>query len=210
MSNILIIEDDATLISEYNVVLNSNLGIKHNTINSFETLIDEIQSNQYSHIVSKYAIKNQSIVDFQNILNIPTLIIAEEAIPTTLFSFSKSPLTYSKLFSFICETSTFSYNTLSKYVMGEAEILAELKKNMLEEFEDNFNKLPYLIDEKNLEVIKSKVHQMSTKFSLLEMEKSFLLSKEIDMNMLIDSENQLVNTQDLLIDIEIVIEQLKN
>jgi len=30
------------------------------------------------------------------------------------------------------------------------------------------------------------------------------------MNMLIDSENQLVNTQDLLIDIEIVIEQLKN
>jgi len=208
-SNILILENDTDVINTYATILNGNLKIEHQIVSSFNSLEEQLANNNYTHVII-----NNSIHDFFNYLNenhikSPVLIITERESQEPSLNCTCLPITYEKIFSFISETSGFSCNTLQEYALDDEDILKELKKQLLEEFEENFIELPLLIQNKNLVAIKSKVHQISSKFSLLEMDEPYRISKEIDMTIIEDAENQLKNCQNLLVDIAVVIDQLK-
>ena len=145
---------------------------------------------------------------YKELIKLPVLVISETEIENSFYNVTSDPLTYDKVFAFICETSNFSINTLGKYALGEEDILIELKKHIGDEFQLNLVELPQLIKEKKLEDIKNKIHQISSKFTLLEMNNSYKISKEIESRIYEDSEKQLLNCQNLLLDIAIVVNQI--
>lgn len=209
-SNILFIENDINLAHDYVRILNINLKIRHKIINSFDSLDNQLKTNEFTHVIINSNVDEFWNEKYQKLINLPTLVISDSDNQSTSFFITRQPLTYDKIFAFLGETSGFSCDTLKEYALGEEEILNEFKKQIFEEFEDNFVKLPHLINKKKLSEIKLKIHQISSKFSLLEMNDSYEVSKEIDLNILNDSENQLNNCKNLLVDIAVVINQLKN
>ncbi|WP_111707365.1 hypothetical protein [Lutibacter citreus] len=209
-SNILIIESDINQVQEYVKILNKNLKIQHKIINSFDLLPKKLITNRFSHLIINSKVDKLWKEKYQEVINLPTLVLSDSEIQNSSFYVTNQPLTYDKIFAFLSETSDFSYNTLNEYALGEEEILNELKKQICVEFEENSIELPQLILEKRLEDIKHKIHQISSKFSLLEMNESYKTSKEIDSKILDDSENQLNNCENLLVDIAVALKQLKN
>lgn len=151
-----------------------------------------------------------SDIDNKIEFNLPTLKITDGNTKNKGIKTVNSPITFNKIFTFISNTSGFSTNTLNEYALGEDDIFNELISQILEEFKESYQNLPMLIETKNLTEIKSLVHQISSKFSLVEMEKAYLLAKEIDNNIFEQPEKQLKNCTNLLIDIAIVIDQIKN
>ena len=186
----------------------NNSGIQFTILDDFSLLNEELKNN-YTHLISVPEINNVSIIDFKNLISIPTLIISSENLEDNSFNTTKPPLSYDKLFAFLAEKIIISDNTLEKYAMGDPEFMTQMKGHIIEEFEENVNEMPQLIDSKNIEEIKSKVHQLVSKFSLLEMVSTYDLSKEIDANILEQPEKQISNTKQLLLDIEIALSQLK-
>ena len=208
---VLFVEDNPLQQKSFKTILKKNLGIKHSIINDFDLLKSELEKNDYTHLISRYAINGKLINDFSEIITIPTLIIFTDKIEIneTNYSLTKLPLSYSKLFSFLSETPIMSNETLEKYAMGDQEFINQIKELIKEEFKANIEIIPQLLENKNLKEIKSKVHQMVSKFSLLEMDNSYNLSKEIDLNILENPKKQIPNMQQLLVDIEIALTQLK-
>ena len=204
---ILFIENDNTTQDSLKSLLQNNSGIQYTILNDFSSINEELKKN-YTHLISVFAINDISILDFKDLISIPTLIISKENLEANFFSSTKPPLSYDKLFGFLCEKIIISDNTLEKYAMGDPEFMTQMKGHIIEEFEENVNEMPQLIDSKNIEEIKSKVHQLVSKFSLLEMISTYDLSKEIDANILEQPEKQISNTKQLLLDIEIALSQL--
>ena len=208
---VLFVEDNPLQQKSFKTILKKNLGIKHSIINDFDLLKSELEKNDYTHLISRYVINGKLINDFSEIITIPTLIIFTDKVEIneTNYSLTKLPLSYSKLFSFLSETPIMSNETLEKYAMGDQEFINQIKELIKEEFKANIEIIPQLLENKNLKEIKSKVHQMVSKFSLLEMDNSYNLSKEIDLNILENPKKQIPNMQQLLVDIEIALTQLK-
>jgi len=205
---VLFIENDKVAQDSLKSLLHNNSGIQF-TISDDFSLLNEPLANDYTHLISVLKINNSSIIDFKNLISIPTLIISDENLEDNAFSVTKSPLSYDKLFGFLCEKIIISDNTLEKYAMGDPEFMTQMKGHIIEEFEQNVNEMPVLIKNKNIEELKSKVHQLVSKFSLLEMVSTYDLSKEIDANILEQPEKQIENTKQLLLDVEIALAQLK-
>lgn len=205
---VLFIENDKVAQDSLKSLLHNNSGIQF-TISDDFSLLNEALANDYTHLISVLKINNSSIIDFKNLISIPTLIISDENLEDNAFSVTKSPLSYDKLFGFLCEKIIISDNTLEKYAMGDPEFMTQMKGHIIEEFEQNVNEMPVLIKNKNIEELKSKVHQLVSKFSLLEMVSTYDLSKEIDANILEQPEKQIENTKQLLLDVEIALAQLK-
>ena len=210
---VLFITNNESLKSSIHEILKKNLGIKYLIINNFELLNSEIKDNNYSHVISSNKINNTFLKNYLSGITVPILALINDAdtetIENTLFKTTKLPLTYSTLFSFLCETPILAYGTLESYALDDPEFITQVKGLIVEEFENNFKEIPQLIKKNNLTEIKSKTHQMVSKFALLEMNNSFELSKEIDLNILDEPEKQLQNMAYLLVDIEIALTQLK-
>ncbi len=208
---VLFIDDDSSQQNVIKNILSENLGVKYHIIDSFELLETELATNNYTHIVTHQKIKSTFLKDYSSIITIPVLILVNENfnLNETSAQVSQLPLNYSNLFSFLCATPILAFETLEKYAMGDPDFINQVKELIIEEFEDNVKEMPQLIENKDLKEIKSKTHQMVSKFSLLEMNDTFELSKEIDLNILDDPEKQLLNVKDLLIDVEIALTQLK-
>ena len=210
---VLFITNNESLKSSIHEILKKNLGIKYLIINNFELLNSEIKDNNYSHVISSNKINNTFLKNYLSGITVPILALINDAdtetIENTLFKTTKLPLTYSTLFSFLCETPILAYGTLESYALDDPEFITQVKGLIIEEFENNFKEIPQLIKNNNLTEIKSKTHQMVSKFALLEMNNSFELSKEIDLNILDEPEKQLQNMAYLLVDIEIALTQLK-
>jgi len=66
-----------------------------------------------------------------------------------------------------------------------------------------------LIENKNVSELKSRAHQLSSKFAMLDLPLSALLCKEIDVNILNDADKQLENMKLLLVDLEIALVHLQ-
>lgn len=206
---ILLIEDDKTSQEYLKSLLPVNSGINYKIIDNFNLLHEELNSSSFSHIISIQKIGSETLSDFTELITIPTLILTDKDISNCKFSFTKNPLTYDKLFSFLCEKSIISDNTLEKYAMGDQDFMTQLKEHIIEEFELNIHEMPQHIKSKNLKEIKSLMHQLVSKFSLLEMATTYDLSREIDLNILEQPETQIANTQQVLVDVEIALTQLK-
>ncbi|NOR26952.1 MAG: hypothetical protein GQ540_00310 [Lutibacter sp.] len=210
---VLFITNNESLKSSIHEILKKNLGIKYLIINDLELLNPEIKDNNYSHVISSNKINNTFLKNYLSGITVPILALINDAdtetIENTLFKTTKLPLTYSTLFSFLCETPILAYGTLESYALDDPEFITQVKGLIVEEFENNFKEIPQLIKNNNLTEIKSKTHQMVSKFALLEMNNSFELSKEIDLNILDEPEKQLQNMAYLLVDIEIALTQLK-
>jgi len=210
---VLFITNNESLKSSIHEILKKNLGIKYLIINDFELLNPEIKDNNYTHVISCNKINNTFLKNYLSGITIPILALIDDAdtetIENTPFKTTKLPLTYSILFSFLCETPILAYGTLESYALDDPEFITQVKGLIIEEFESNFKEIPQLIKNNNLTEIKSKTHQMVSKFALLEMNNSFELSKEIDLNILDEPKKQLQNMAYLLVDIEVALTQLK-
>jgi HPt (histidine-containing phosphotransfer) domain-containing protein len=200
---ILFIENDKTTQDSLKSLLQNISEFQYAFLDNF-SLLNEKLLNNYTHLVSTLEINT-----INDEISIPVLIVSKENLETKSFSSTKPPLTYPKLFAFLCEQSIISDNTLEKYAMGDPDFMNQMKGHIVEEFEQNIAEMPQLINSKNIEEIKSKVHQLVSKFSLLEMVPTYELSKEIDANILEQPEKQISNTKQLLLDIEIALSQLK-
>lgn len=209
-SNILIIENDVNLTQTYIEIFNSNLKIQYKIIDSFNSLKEQLNTNQFSHLIINRNVDKLWNTKYNEFINVPTLVISDEQKQNDSYFITNLPLTHHKIFTFLCDTSGFSLKTLEGYALGEEDVLNELKKQISLEFESSFSELPQLIVEKKLDAIKSKIHQISSKFSLLEMNAAYEVSKKIDTTIYEDSENQLKNCKNLLVDIAVVINQIKN
>jgi len=208
---VLFITNNESLKSSIHEVLKNNLGIKYLIIDNFELLTSEIKDNNYTHVISCNKINDALLKNYSNGITVPILALINETetAENSTFKTAKLPLTYTTLFSFLSKTPILAYGTLESYAMNDPEFITQVKGLIIEEFEANFKEMPQLIINKDLTEIKSKTHQMVSKFALLEMNDSFELSKEIDLNILDEPEKQLQNMAYLLVDIEIALTQLK-
>lgn len=207
-SNFLIIENDDTLVIKYEEFLNGSLKIQHHIIDSFNSFEEQLFNNNYSHLIINSKVDQDWFSKYKELIKLPTLLISETETENSFYFVTDEPLSYDKIFTFIIETSRFSTNTLEEFSLGEEDVFNEMKYHIEEEFQTSYIELPQLIKEKKLVDIKNKIHQISSKFSLLEMEESYEVSKEIDSKIFEDSENQLANCQNLLVDIAVVINQI--
>lgn len=207
-SNILIIENSTTNISCYKSFLSSNLKIQHKILTTFDSLEDLLLQNNYTHLILNAEVDPNWEEKYTHLISLPTLVISN--INYNDYYVINEPLTFDKVFNFLCITSSFSCNTINEYALGEEDIFNELINQIQIEFEENYNLLPEYINNQNLEEIKSRSHQISSKFSLLEMNDSYKNAKEIDTHILDDPKSQINNCNNLLVDIAIVINLLKN
>jgi hypothetical protein len=206
---VLFVEDDKLAQDSLKSMLQHNLGIQYSIIDDFSKINTELSNSNYTHLIAKTVVNNSSILDLEEFILIPTLVIGSGNYSNTTFNSTQPPLTYDKLFAFLCEKTIISNNTLEKYAMGDLDFMTQMKGHIIEEFELNVNELPELIKSNNLPEIKSKIHQLVSKFSLLEMINTYDLSREIDSNILEQPELQIANTHQLLVDMEIALTQLK-
>ena len=206
--NVLLIQKDPNSNATDNCFKNV-ITIPHVLDKSLNSIETHLATTKFTHLIIDTQDVERNLNEIEKNNNIPTLLVSEANLKTK-FSIEKPPLSFEKIFAFVSNTSNFSLKTLNEYALGETDILNELKTQILEEFKLSYKQLPKLIDSENLTEIKSIVHQISSKFSLLEMEDAYKLAKDIDTNILNNKETQLNNCNKLLVDIAIVLNQLKN
>ncbi|MBK5208765.1 MAG: hypothetical protein JJE44_04580 [Flavobacteriaceae bacterium] len=204
---LLIIEENEIKQEALKLCLSQNTGIQYDIIADVKELDAELNTDGYTHLVSQALIKNESVLEFSHLINLPLLIINDGDIDLgeTSFSSTKSPLSYSELFAFLVKNTPISYSGIEEYAMGDEEFFNQLKGLIVEEFSLNFKEIPTFIEIGNLAELKSRAHQMSSKFSMIDMPLSWQLCKEIDMHILEDTEKQIENMKCLLVDIEIAL-----
>ncbi|NEW78905.1 MAG: hypothetical protein GZ086_05655 [Gelidibacter sp.] len=208
---ILFIEENGLKQEAVKLVLSQNTGIQFDIIADFKELDAMINANGYTHLVSKSVIKNESFLAFSHLMNLPVLIINDSDVDLreTSYASTKSPLSYSELFAFLVKNTPISYSGIEEYAMGDEEFFNQLKELIVEEFSLNFKEIPALIETGNLSELKSRAHQMSSKFSMLDLPLSALLCKDIDVHILNDAEKQMANMKLMLIDLEIALSHLQ-
>lgn len=208
---ILFIEENEIKQEAIKLCLNHNTGIQYEIMADFNGLDAVINENIYTHLVFQSVIKNESCLAFCDFIKLPVLIVndADLDLSETFYASTKSPLGYSELFAFLTQSTSISYDGIEEYAMGDEEFFNQLKELIVEEFSLNFKEIPILIENNNLIELKSRAHQMSSKFSMLGMPLSWQLCKEIDVNILDNPEKQIENMKCLLVDIEIALAHLK-
>ncbi len=191
--------------------LQQNLGIQYDIIADFKEIDATLNAKAYTHLVAQAVVKNESVLAFADATKLPLLIINDAELDLSEISYEivKSPLNYAELFDFLVKSTPISYATMEEYAMDDEEFFVKLKGLMVDEFKNNLEEIPALIANNNLSELKSRAHQMSSKFAMLDLPLSALLCKEIDVNILNDAEQQLKNMQILLVDVEIALAQLQ-
>lgn len=208
---ILFIEENDAKQEGLKLYLTQNKGIQYDIIADFKGLEAALNATAYTHLVAQAVVKNESVLAFLDLIKLPLFVVndAELDLSGTSYASTKSPLTYSALFDFLVESTPISYASMEEYAMDDEEFFEQLKGLMIDEFKLNFEEIPALIDNRNLSEIKSRAHQLSSKFAMLDLPLSALLCKEVDVNILQDADKQLGNMKLLLVDLEIVLVHLQ-
>ncbi|PKP14235.1 MAG: hypothetical protein CVU08_01165 [Bacteroidetes bacterium HGW-Bacteroidetes-3] len=208
---ILFIEENEAKQEVIKLCLQQNLGIQYDIIADFKEIDATLNAKAYTHLVAQAVVKNESVLAFADATKLPLLIINDAELDLSEISYEivKSPLNYAELFDFLVKSTPISYATMEEYAMDDEEFFVKLKGLMVDEFKNNLEEIPALIANNNLSELKSRAHQMSSKFAMLDLPLSALLCKEIDVNILNDAEQQLKNMQILLVDVEIALAQLQ-
>ncbi len=208
---ILFIEENELKQEALKLCIQQNTGIQYDIITDFKELDTVLNINAYTHLVAQSIFENESVLSFIDYIKLPLLILndAELDLSGTSYASTKSPLSYGALFAFLVESTPISYASMEEYAMNDEEFFEQLKGLMVDEFKLNFEEIPALIENKDLSELKSRAHQLSSKFAMLDLPISAHLCKEVDVNILNDAENQLENMKLLLVDLEIVLAHLK-
>jgi HPt (histidine-containing phosphotransfer) domain-containing protein len=208
---ILFIEENDIKQAAIKLCLSENSGIQFDIINDFNALDAALKLNTFTHLVAQSIVKNESILAFTHLIQLPLLIINETGLDLSESSYTitKSPLSYAALFEFLVQSTPISYAGIEEYAMDDEEFLEQIKALMVDEFQNNLEEIPTLIETNNLSELKSRAHQMSSKFAMLDLPQSALLSKEIDVHILNDAEKQIKNMKILLVDLEIALAHLQ-
>ncbi|MDP3312195.1 hypothetical protein [Lutibacter sp.] len=208
---ILFIEETEIKQEALKLCLNHNTGIQYEIMADFNGLDAALNANTYTHLVSQSVIKNESVLAFGNLIQLPLLIVndAELDLSETSYPSVKSPLSYSALFDFLWRSTPISYTAIEEYAMDDEEFFEQIKSLMITEFKLNLEEIPALIESNNLLELKSRAHQMSSKFTMLDLPLSARLCKEVYVHILNDAEKQKENMKCILVDVEIVLTHLK-
>ncbi|MDT8416272.1 MAG: hypothetical protein RQ864_00560 [Lutibacter sp.] len=208
---ILFIEENGTKQEALKLCLTQDTGIQYNIIADFRELDAALNSGTYTHLVVQSVVNNESVLAFGDFMKLPLLVVNDAGLDLsgTSYASTKSPLTYSALFDFLVESTPVSYASMEEYAMDDQEFFDQLKGLMVDEFKLNFEEIPALIENKNLAELKSRAHQLGSKFAMLDLPLSALLCKEVDVNILNDAEPQLQNMKLLMVDLEIALAQLQ-
>jgi hypothetical protein len=208
---ILFIEENEIKKEALILCLSHNAGVQFDIIHDFNALDATLKSNIYTHLVAQSFVNNESFLEFSHLNQLPLLLMndAELDLSGTSYAIAKSPLSYSALFDFLVQSTHISYATMEEYAMDDEEFFEQIKALMVDEFKLNLEEIPTLIGNNNLPELKSRAHQMSSKFAMLELTKSALLCKEVDVHILNDAEKQLENMKLLLVDLEIALAHLQ-
>ena len=208
---ILFIEESDLNQEAIKLCLSENSGIQFDIINDFNALDAALKLNTFTHLVAQSIVKNESILAFTHLIQLPLLIINDTGLDLSESSYTitKSPLSYAALFEFLVQSTPISYTGIEEYAMDDSAFLEQIKALMVDEFQNNLEEIPKLIETNNLSDLKSRAHQMSSKFAMLDLPQSALLSKEIDVHILNDAEKQIKNMKILLVDLEIALAHLQ-
>ncbi|MFZ2431659.1 MAG: hypothetical protein WAW57_10970 [Lutibacter sp.] len=208
---ILFIEENDLKQEALKLCLRQNTGIYYDIIADFKELDAALNAGTYTHLVAQSVVKNESVLAFVEAIELPLLVVNDAGLDLsgTSYASTKSPLSYAALFDFLVESTSVSYASMEEYAMDDQEFFDQLKGLMVDEFQNNFEEIPALIENKNLAELKSRAHQLSSKFAMLDLPLSAILCKEIDVNILNDAEKQLENLKLLLVDIEIALAHLQ-
>ncbi|MDO9593567.1 MAG: hypothetical protein Q7J19_01090 [Lutibacter sp.] len=208
---ILIIEENDLKQEAIKLCISENTGIQYDIINDFNALEASLSSEAYSHLVAQSIVKNESVLSFTHLIQLPLLILNDTGLDLseTSCAVATSPLSYATLFDFLVQSTTISYASIEDYAMDDEEFFEQIKTLMVDEFKRNLEEIPALIETNNLSELKSRAHQLSSKFVMLDLPQSALLCKEVDVNILHDAENQLENMKLLLVDLEIALAHLQ-
>ena len=207
--NILFIESENLNKDSFKSILEEKVGINYDVIEDFDLLEEELNINDYTHLIAPFILNDKLIVDYLKLIKIPLLVVTNHDIANFSLNYTKPPLAFSKLFDFLCEKSVISYETLDKYANGNEVFLNKLKEAIVLEFKLNMKELPILTKTNNFINIQNNVHKLISKFAFLNMINSYNLSIEIDKKIMDEPEKQLDNLNQLLVDIEIALIQLK-
>ena len=208
---ILFIEENDLKQEAFKLSLKQNKGIQYGIIDDFRELDSALNANAYTHLVAQSIVKNESILAFTHLIQLPLLIMndAKLDLSETSYAITKLPLSYATLFEFLVQSTPISYAGIEDYAMDDEEFLEQIKALMVDEFQNNLEEIPTLIETNNLSELKSRAHQMSSKFAMLDLPQSALLSKEIDVHIINDAEKQIKNMKILLVDLEIALAHLQ-
>ncbi|MHB1146067.1 MAG: hypothetical protein ACYC01_00575 [Lutibacter sp.] len=208
---ILFIEENDINQEAIKLCLKQNSYIQFDIIDDLNGLDAALKLSNFTHLVAQSNVKNEIVIAFSNLNQLPVLIMndSELDLKETFYTSAKSPLSYPELFSFLVKSTHISYASIDEYAMGDEEFFEQIKALMVDEFKHNLEEIPRLIETNNLSELKSRAHQMSSKFAMLDIQQSALLCKEVDVNILNDTENQLENMKVLLVDIEIALAHLQ-
>ncbi|MDF1518686.1 MAG: hypothetical protein P1P79_12140, partial [Lutibacter sp.] len=177
---ILFIEENGTKQEALKLCLTQDTGIQYNIIADFRELDAALNSGTYTHLVVQSVVNNESVLAFGDFMKLPLLVVNDAGLDLsgTSYASTKSPLTYSALFDFLVESTPVSYASMEEYAMDDQEFFDQLKGLMVDEFKLNFEEIPALIENKNLAELKSRAHQLGSKFAMLDLPLSALLCKE--------------------------------
>lgn len=208
---ILFIEENETKKEAIKLWLGQNKGIQFEIIADFDGLDSKLNTNNFTHLVAQSVVKNEAVMAFSQLIHLPLLILNDAGLDLseTSYTITKSPLSYSELFDFLVQSTPVSYATMEEYAMDDEEFFEQLKELMVDEFKHNLEEIPTLIENNNLSELKSRAHQLSSKFAMLDLPQSALLCKEVDIHILNDAENQLQNMKLLLVDLKIALAHLQ-
>lgn len=208
---ILFIEENGQKQEALRFCLQQNAFIQYGIIADFKELDAELNLGNYTHLVAQSVAKNESVLAFADAIRLPLLVVndADLNLSETSYANTKSPLSYATLFAFLVESTPVSYAAMEEYAMDDQEFFDQLKGLMVDEFKHNFEEIPALIENKNLPELKSRAHQLSSKFAMLDLPMSALLCKEVDVNILQNAEKQLENMKLLMVDLEIALAHLQ-
>jgi hypothetical protein len=208
---ILFVEEKGQKQEALKLCLQQNAFIQYGIIADFKELDAELNFGNYTHLVAQAVVKNESVLAFGDLIKLPLLVVndAELNLSGTSYASTKSPLSYAALFGFLLESTPVSYAAMEEYAMDDQEFFDQLKGLMVDEFKHNFEEIPALIENENLPELKSRAHQLSSKFAMLDLPLSALLCKEVDVNILQNAEKQLENMKLLMVDLEIALAHLQ-
>jgi len=208
---ILFIEENDLKQKAFKLCLAQNKGIEYDIIADFRQLDAALNVTAYTHLVAQSVVNNTSVLALEDFMKLPLLVVNDSGLDLsgTSYASTTSPLSYAALFAFLVESTPVSYVSMEEYAMDDEEFFEQLKGLMVDEFQNNFEEIPALIENKNISELKSRAHQLSSKFAMLGLPLSALLCKEIDVNILNDAETQLKSMKLLLVDLEIALAQLQ-
>jgi HPt (histidine-containing phosphotransfer) domain-containing protein len=208
---ILFIEGNDLKLIAIKLCLQQNCAIQYDIITDFKDLNDSLNANDYTHLVAQSIIKNESVLSFMHLIQLPLLILNDAGLDLseTSYAVATSPLSYATLFEFLVQSTPISYASIEDYAMDDSAFFEQIKTLMVDEFKRNLEEIPALIETNNLSELKSRAHQLSSKFAMLDLPQSALLCKEADVNILNDPENQIKNMKLLLVDLEIALAHLQ-